>query len=31
VTQYVPIGTGGAHCYTDDRVRPNFHGPTNFY
>jgi hypothetical protein len=29
VTQYTPIGTGGAHCYTDERVRPGFAGATN--
>jgi hypothetical protein len=22
VTQYTPIGTGGARCYTDERLRP---------
>jgi hypothetical protein len=30
VTQYIPVGTGGARCYTDERTRPNFRGPTNF-
>jgi hypothetical protein len=31
VEQYTPIGTGGARCYTDDRVRPGFNKPTNIY
>lgn len=29
VTQYTPIGTGGALCYTDQRTRPGFSGATN--
>ena len=29
VTQYTPIGTGGAECSTDARVRPGFTGATN--
>jgi hypothetical protein len=29
VTQYTPIGTGGAKCFTDERTRPGFSGPTN--
>ena len=29
VTQYVPVGSGGARCYTDDRTRPGFGGPAN--
>lgn len=29
VAQYTPIGTGGARCYTDERTRPGFAGPTN--
>jgi hypothetical protein len=29
VTQYTPIGTGGARCYTDERARPGFAGPAN--
>ena len=29
VTQYTPIGTGGARCYTDARTRPGFAGATN--
>ena len=31
VLRYTPIGSGGARCYTDERVRPNFSGPTNFH
>jgi hypothetical protein len=30
VTQYTPIGSGGARCYTDASVRPGFTGATNF-
>ena len=30
VTKYVPIGSGGAQCYTDERLRPGFSAPTNF-
>ncbi len=30
VTQYTPIGTGGARCYTDERTRPGFAGPADF-
>ena len=30
VVQYTPIGSGGARCYTDERLRPNFRAPTNF-
>jgi hypothetical protein len=30
IQAYTPIGSGGASCYTDDRVRPNFRGATNF-
>jgi hypothetical protein len=29
VTQYVPIGIGGARCYTDERTRPGFSAPTD--
>ena len=29
VQSYTPIGSGGASCYTDDRARPGFSGPTN--
>jgi hypothetical protein len=31
ITQYVPVGTGGGRCYTDERTQPNFRGNTNFY
>lgn len=30
VEAYVPVGTGGAWCYTDARMRPGFRGATNF-
>ena len=29
VTQFVPVGTGGVRCYTDERIQPNFRGATN--
>jgi hypothetical protein len=29
VTQYSPIGTGGAHCYTNEQLRPGFVGAAN--
>ncbi len=29
VTGYTPIGTGGARCFTDERLRPGFRGATN--
>lgn len=29
IERYTPIGTGGARCFTDKRVRPDFYGPTN--
>jgi hypothetical protein len=29
VTQYSPIGTGGARCYTDETDRPGFVGAAN--
>lgn len=29
VTQYTPVGTGGARCFTDERARPDFAGATN--
>ena len=29
ITKYVPVGTGGARCYTDETLRPGFRGPTN--
>lgn len=31
VMQYNPIGTGGARCYRDERVRPKFRGASNYY
>lgn len=30
VTQYSPIGTGGAQCYTNEKLRPGFTGSGNF-
>ena len=30
IQAYTPIGSGGARCYTDDRVRPGFRDATNF-
>lgn len=29
VERYTPIGTGGASCFADERLRPNFSGSTN--
>jgi hypothetical protein len=29
VTQYTPVGTGGARCYTDETARPGYAGPAN--
>lgn len=29
VERYTPIGTGGARCYTDERLRPGFNSATN--
>jgi hypothetical protein len=29
VKRYVPVGTGGARCVTDERLQPKFLGPTN--
>lgn len=31
VERYVPVGTGGARCYTNDAVRPGFAGPVNYH
>jgi hypothetical protein len=31
VIRYTPVGTGGMRCYTDERLRPGFHGPTNIH
>lgn len=30
VLSYVPTGSGGGRCYTDERTRPGFRGATNF-
>ncbi|MFP3944197.1 MAG: hypothetical protein ACLFWF_09895 [Alphaproteobacteria bacterium] len=30
VTSYVPVGSGGVKCYTDERVRPYYRGSTNY-
>jgi hypothetical protein len=30
VLKYVPVGSGGARCYTNDQSRPDFSGPANF-
>jgi hypothetical protein len=30
VQRYVPVGTGGARCFTDKRAQPDFAGPTNY-
>ncbi len=30
VLRYTPVGSGGASCYTDERVRPGYAGATNF-
>jgi len=30
VMKYTPIGTGGAACYTNEKVQPGFSGATNF-
>jgi hypothetical protein len=29
VERYTPIGTGGARCYTDERLHPGFNSATN--
>lgn len=29
VMQYIPVGTGGARCYTNEKLQPQFRGPTN--
>ncbi len=31
IQHYTPIGTGGARCYTDDALKPNFRGSANVY
>ena len=30
VQRYTPVGSGGMRCYTDERLQPNFYGPTNY-
>lgn len=30
VQRYTPVGSGGARCFTDDRAKPGFRGPTNY-
>lgn len=30
VERYTPVGSGGMHCYTDDRMRPGYTGSTNY-
>jgi hypothetical protein len=30
VERYTPVGSGGARCYTDDRLKPGFSGSTNY-
>lgn len=29
VQRYTPVGTGGARCYTNEQVQPQFRGPSN--
>ena len=29
VQEYTPVGSGGARCFTDARLQPNYRGPTN--
>lgn len=31
VESYTPIGSGGARCFTDARLRPGFRGSTNIF
>lgn len=31
VQSYNPIGSGGARCYTDERVQPKFSGASNVF
>ena len=31
VTKYVPVGSGGIRCYTDETLRPGYRGPTNIH
>lgn len=30
VERYTPVGSGGGRCYTDQRARPDFSGPTSY-
>jgi len=30
IIQVTPVGSGGVRCYTDERYRPGYSGPTNF-
>ena len=30
VLKYVPVGSGGVRCYTDETLQPGFSGATNF-
>jgi hypothetical protein len=30
VTSYVPVGSGGARCYTSDELKPGFRGSINY-
>lgn len=30
VERYTPVGSGGARCFTDERMRPGFSGPVNY-
>jgi hypothetical protein len=29
ITQFSPVGTGGARCYTNEKLRPDFSGPVD--
>lgn len=31
VQSYNPVGSGGARCYTDERIRPGYRGATNIF
>lgn len=31
VQSYNPVGSGGARCYTDERIQPGFRGATNIF
>ncbi|WP_136626624.1 hypothetical protein [Bradyrhizobium macuxiense] len=30
VQRFTPVGSGGARCFTDERMRPGFSGPVNY-